>query len=131
MKTKIIAYWTTTALITLETLAGGVTDLLHGSTMLVAGPRVVDVVTQLGYPVYLLMILGFWKLLAAVTLLVPDFARLKEWAYAGIFFELTGAAASHAARGNWSEIAAPLILTAITLASWILRPADRTLPNAP
>jgi hypothetical protein len=131
VKTKIIAYWTTTALITLETLAGGVTDLLHGSTMLVAGPRVVDVVTQLGYPVYLLMILGFWKLLAAVTLLVPDFARLKEWAYAGIFFELTGAAASHAARGNWSEIAAPLILTAITLASWILRPADRTLPNAP
>jgi hypothetical protein len=127
VKGKVIGYWMATALISLETFVGGLTDLVHGGTMLVSGPRVVDVVTQLGYPAYVLTILGVWKLLGAITLLVPGFARLKEWAYAGIFFELTGAAASHAARGNWNLLLAPLILTAITLASWILRAANRTL----
>ena len=127
MKTKTIAYRTTTTLIALETLAGGVTDLVHGRTMLVSGPLVVDVVTHLGYPVYLLAILGVWKVLGGITLLLPRFPRLKEWAYAGIFFELTGAAASHAARGNWSDLTAPLILAALTVASWALRPPNRTL----
>src|SRR5437879_2479352 len=129
MKTKAIGYWITTTLIALETLAGGVTDLAHGRTMLVSGRRVVNVITQLGYPVYLLKILGVWKLLGAITLLVPRFPRLKEWAYAGIFFELTGAAASHGARGNWSELTAPLLLAALTIASWALRPPNRTLPT--
>jgi len=127
MKAKETVYWTTTILIALETLAGGVTDLAHGRTMLVSGPSVVEVITQLGYQVYLLKILGIWKLFGGITLLVPRFPRLKEWAYAGIFFELTGAATSHAAHGNWSEIIAPLILTALTVASWALRPPNRTL----
>jgi uncharacterized membrane protein YphA (DoxX/SURF4 family) len=126
MKAKNIAYWATTTFIALETLAGGVTDLMHGRTMLVSGPPVVDVLTHLGYPVYLLTILGVWKFLGGITLLVPRFPLLKEWAYAGIFFELTGAAASQAARGNWSELTAPLILTALTIASWALRPPNRT-----
>jgi len=95
--------------------------------MLVSGPLVVDVVTHLGYPVYVLTILGCWKLLGGVALLVPRFPHLKEWAYAGIFFELTGAAASHAARGDWRELTAPLILAALTVASWALRPPNRTL----
>jgi len=95
--------------------------------MLVSGPPVVEVMTQLGYPIYLLAILGVWKLLGGITLLVPRFPRLKEWAYAGIFFELTGAAASHAALSNWRELIAPLILTALTIASWALRPPNRTL----
>ena len=129
MKAKGIGYWTTTTLIALETLAGGITDLTHGRTMLVSGPPVLEVITQLGYPAYLLTILGIWKLLGGVTLLVPRFPRLKEWAYAGIFFELTGAAASQAARGNWSEIIAPLILAAVTITSWALRPPTRTLRN--
>jgi len=129
MKTKAIGYWTTTTLIALETLAGSVTDLAHGRTMLVSGPPVVNVITQLGYPVYLLKILGVWKLLGAITLLVPRFPRLKEWAYAGIFFELTGAAASHAAHGNWRELTAPLVLAVLTIASWALRPPNRTLPK--
>ncbi len=129
MKAKAISYWVTTTLIALETLAGGVTDLTHGRTNLVSGPPVAAVITQLGYPTYLLMILGVWKLLGAIALLVPRFPRLKEWAYAGIFFELTGAAASHAARQNWSELIAPLILAALTIASWSLRPPDRTLGN--
>src|SRR2546430_16157496 len=94
-------------------LGGGVTDLAQGRASVVSGPFVADVITHLGYPVYLLTILGVWKLAGGVTLLVPGFPRLKEWAYAGIFFELTGAAASFvarrdyrrsdcAARSNWS-----------------------------
>jgi len=129
MNATVIGYWATTILIALETLAGGITDLAHGRTMLLSGPPVIGVITQLGYPVYLLTILGIWKLLGGITLLVPRFPRLKEWAYAGIFFELTGAAASHAARGNWREIIAPLILVALTLTSWLLRPSRRVLQN--
>src|SRR5262245_13630669 len=82
MKTKAIAYWATTTLIALETLAGGVTDLAQGRSMRVSGPSVAEVVTQLGYPLYILVILGVWKLLGAITLLAPRFPRLKEWAYA-------------------------------------------------
>src|SRR5262245_37191346 len=73
MKTKAIAYWTTTTLIALETLAGGVTDLAQGRSMLVSGSSVAEVVTQLGYPLYILVILGVWKLLGAITLLAPRF----------------------------------------------------------
>jgi hypothetical protein len=128
MKTKAMVYWTTTTLVALEALAGGVTDLAHGRTVLVAGPPVVEVISHLGYPMYLLTILGVWKLLGAIALLVPGFPRLKEWAYAGIFFELTGAAASHVARGDEvRELFAPLILTVLTVASWALRPQSRTL----
>lgn len=126
MKLKIIGYWATTAAIALETLAGGVTDLLHGREILVVGDPVVQVVTHLGYPVYVLTILGVWKLLGGIVLLIPRFPRLKEWAYAGIFFELTGAAVSLALHGE-SFISSPLILAMLALASWALRPPDRTL----
>lgn len=125
---KSTGYWVSTALIAFETLAGGVMDLAHGRTMLVIGPPVVEIVTHLGYPVYFLAILGFWKVLGAVALVVPRFPRLKEWAYAGIFFELTGAAASLAAHGDPArELVAPLVLAALAVASWCLRPPDRTL----
>jgi len=128
MKIRIIIYWVTTVLIALETLAGGVMDLAHGRTSVVSGPFVVDVITHLGYPVYLLTILGVWKLAGGVTLLVPGFPRLKEWAYAGIFFELTGAAASFVARGEITgDLIAPLVLTSLAVASWALRPQSRTL----
>ena len=128
MKIKIIIYWVTTVLIALETLAGGVTDLAQGRASVVSGPFVADVITHLGYPVYLLTILGVWKLAGGVTLLVPGFPRLKEWAYAGIFFELTGAAASFVARGEITgDLIAPLVLTGLAVASWALRPQSRTL----
>jgi DoxX-like family len=122
-----IFYWTTTALIVLETLAGGVADLTHGRTLLVSGPFVTDVVAGLGYPVYVLWIIGIWKILGAITLVVPGFLRLKEWAYAGIFFELSGAVASLAACGRTAGLVAPLFLLGLALASWALRPGDRTL----
>ena len=129
MRLKLIGYWVTTAAIALETLAGGVTDLIHGGTDLVSGQPVVQIVTHEGYPVYLLTILGVWKLLGGITLLAPRFPRLKEWAYAGIFFELTGALASGIVRGGdpSTVIWSPLILVALAIASWALRPSGRTL----
>jgi len=129
MKLKLISYWVTTAAIALETLAGGVTDLIHGGTELVAGQPVVQIVTHEGYPVYVLTILGVWKLLGGITLLAPRLPRLKEWAYAGLFFELTGALASGIVRGGdpGTVIWSPLILAALAVASWALRPPSRTL----
>ncbi len=128
MKTKIIAYWATTVFVALELLVGGATDLLHGREILVIGDPVVQVITYLGYPVYFLTILGLWKLLGAVALLVPRFPRLKEWAYAGAFFDMTGAAASWALHGDSVSNSIWLILMAVlVLVSWALRPQNRTL----
>jgi uncharacterized membrane protein YphA (DoxX/SURF4 family) len=126
--TKMVAYWVVTVLIALETLVGGVADLIHGRSILVAGPPVVDVVTQLGYPLYFLGIIGVWKLLGGITLLVPGYPRLKEWAYAGIFFELSGAAASWlACEHNMGEAVVPMLLALLALVSWALRPQHRLL----
>ncbi len=120
---KVIGYWVTTAIIEFELLVGGITDLVHGRALLVLGPPVVDILAQLGYPVYLLTILGIWKILGAIALVVPRFPRLKEWAYAGVFFEMTGAAASWIATGdNTGQFIAPLIFAVFAMASWALRP---------
>ncbi len=125
---KVIGYWATTIIVTLELLAGGVTDLIHGPALLFAGDPVVLALEQLGYPAYLLMILGVWKLLGAIALLVPRFPRLKEWAYAGTLFVYVGAAASLAARGGgMGDLIAPLAFAVLTLASWALRPPGRIL----
>ena len=135
MKWKLIVYWVTTALVAGEQLAGGVTDLIHGGTGVVSGPSVVLLMERLGYPVYFLTILGVWSLLGSITLLAPGFPRLKEWAYAGIFFEYSAAVFSKAAvpgflRGIDDPTAliwTPLILAVLTLVSWALRPQSRTL----
>jgi uncharacterized membrane protein YphA (DoxX/SURF4 family) len=128
MRAKAIGYWATTFFVALELLAGGLTDLVHGREALVAGQPVVAFITHLGYPVYVLTILGGWKLLGAVALLVPRFPRLKEWAYAGTFFEMTGAAVSLGASGaDVGTVSFPLFVAALALASWALRPPDRTL----
>jgi DoxX-like family len=125
---KSVVYWIATTLIALETLAGGATDIAHGRATLVTGTPVVDAVTSLGYPVYILTILGIWKLLGGATLLAPRLPRLKEWAYAGIIFELTGAAVSLIVRGyGVGDVATPLVLAALAIASWALRPPSRTL----
>ncbi len=122
-----IVYWTTTTLIALETLAGGFADLTHGRTLLVSGPLVSNVLAGLGYPAYVLWIIGIWKFLGAIILVVPGFLRLKEWAYAGLVFELSGAVASLAACGRTADLIAPLFLLGLALASWALRPANRRL----
>lgn len=130
MKVKMIAYWATTTVIALELVFGGMTDLLHGGMDVVSGEPVVDVLAHLGYPAYLLTILGLWKLPGGIVLLAPGVPRLKEWAYAGAFFVYAGAAASGVVRGRDDPstlIWGPLIFAAITLASWALRPQTRTL----
>ena len=125
MKAKVIAYWTTTALVASFIGSGGVAQLalLRGNVQ--------GTVPVLGYPLYFMTILGFWKVLGAIAILVPRFPRLKEWAYAGIFFDLTGAAASCAAVGGYGvyafHIIAPLFLAGLTVASWALRPQSRTI----
>jgi hypothetical protein len=126
MKAKNITYWTTTVLIAFFIGSGGVAQLARV-------PGTVDgFVHILGYPRYFVTILGFWKVLGAIAILVPRFPRLKEWAYAGIFFDLTGAAASSAAVGGSGgiyafHILAPLVLAVVAVASWALRPESRTI----
>ncbi len=124
-KTKNIAYWITTILIAFFIGSGGGAQIAQ----YLGNPH--GVVPILGYPMYFFAILGFWKVLGAIAILVPRYPRLKEWAYAGIFFDLTGAAASVAAVGSYGAYAfhviAPLILTAFTVASWALRPESRTI----
>ncbi len=125
VRAKNIAYWTTTALVAFFIGSGGVSQL--------AIPRGngQGTVPLLGYPLYFFIILGFWKVLGAVAILVPRLPRLKEWAYAGIFFDLTGAAASCAAVGGYGaygfHVLAPLFLAVLAVASWALRPASRTI----
>jgi DoxX-like family len=121
MRTRTIAYWATTLIVAAELVSGGVLDLARtGST--------VATLHHLGYPTYLLSILGPWRLLAAAALLAPGLPRLKEWAYAGTFFELTGAALSFAAvGGSTGNVVTPLLLAACAVASWALRPPSRTL----
>ena len=125
MKTKSIAYWTTTILVALPIGSGGVSQVMQYR----ANPH--GVVPELGYPLYFFAILGVWKALGAIAILAPRFPRLKEWAYAGIFFDLTGAAVSCAAVGGYGaygfHVIAPLILTGFTVASWALRPESRTI----
>ncbi len=123
----MIFYWVTTVLIATETFVGGVVDLTHGRTGVVSGPRVTDIVAGLGYPLYVLAIIGSWKILGAATLVLPGSLRLKEWAYAGISFELSGAVASLAACGHRTELIPPLALLGLAIASWALRPPSRTL----
>src|SRR5262249_17790305 len=83
---------------------------------------------QLGYPTYVLTILGAWKIPGSITLFLPGLPRLKEWAYAGIVFELTGASASHALRGNnAADVLTPLAMTLVAMTSWALRPPSGTL----
>ena len=84
---------------------------------------------HLGYPAYFMTIIDVWYMLAGVSLLAPRFPRLKEWAYAGLVFNYTGAAASHLAVGDPAvTLVAPIIFTALVVASWALRPSARRTP---
>ena len=119
MKARNIGYWVTTGLLAAAFAAGGVGDLTRGPDM-VAG------MAHLGYPAYFLLILGVWKVLGAVAVLAPGLPRLKEWAYAGMVFDLTGAAFSHAASGDAAgKVITPLVLCGLVAASWALRPESR------
>ena len=116
-----VAYWITTALTAFVYVSGGAVDI--------ARPEfAVQGIVHLGYPEYFMVILGVWKVLGGIVVLLPGLPRLKEWAYAGMVFNLTGAAASHAASGDVAgEIATPLVILAIVAMSWALRPTSRKL----
>ena len=118
LKLKLIGYWGATAFFAFLMLMFAWGELSPG-----------QINVQSGFPAYLLTILGVWKLLGVIALLVPGFPRLKEWAYAGFFFDLTGAAVSGIVRGADPEVVVwtPIILILILLASWALRPPSRTL----
>ncbi len=123
MKTKSVVYWATTILVAFPIGSGGISQVMQ----YLGNPH--GIVPVLGYPMYFFGILGVWKALGAIAILVPRFPRLKEWAYAGIFFDLTGAAASCAAVGGYGaygfHVIAPLIITCFAVASWALRPESR------
>src|SRR5689334_21859039 len=124
MNIKMIAYWTTTAALVFVMLSGALGELtLQWGT--------IETHTVLGYPLYLLNIIGIWKILGALAIAVPRLPRLKEWAYAGMFFNMTGAFISHALVGDYGVGAFHLIATGsialLVVASWVLRPQSRTL----
>src|SRR5579859_62657 len=124
MRSKLatVGYWVSTALVAAALVLGGAIDAAHP-------PSAVAFLAHLGYPAYFLVLIGVWKVLGGIAVLAPRFPRLKEWAYAGIFFDLTGAAASCAAVGGYGaygfHVIAPMILTGLTVASWALRPQSR------
>lgn len=121
---RTIAFWFLTVIIAQELLAGSTWALLRN-------PFDRAQLTHLGYPLYLLYILGVWKFGGGVVILLPRFKRLKEWAYAGAVFDFSGGAASHLfLRDGPQTWAYPAILVAVTLISWALRPDGRRLPSS-
>ena len=104
---RAIAYWLLTIVVAFEMAAGSLWDLLRIEYVRV-------VITHLGYPIYFLFIIGIWKLPCALALLAPRFPRLKEWAYAGAFFNYTGAGFSHLLGGDGADKwVGPLVLAEI------------------
>ena len=120
-KRQIISYWIVTIIVALESLAGGIADILQV-------PDYMSVLKQLGYPPYFAVILGTGKVLAAFAILIPRFPVLKEWAYAGLVLQFTGAMLSQIFVGNSATmLIAPFIFLCLIIASWWLRPPSRRM----
>jgi hypothetical protein len=120
----IITYWTFTVLLVFELAAGSLWNLLQIEWVRVQ-------LNHLGYPLYYTYISGLWQIGGAAVIIAPGFPRLKEWAYAGSFFQFSGAVASHLLAGDGAEAwLTPLVFLMFVIVSWALRPADRRLPNA-
>jgi uncharacterized membrane protein YphA (DoxX/SURF4 family) len=114
-----IIYWIATLWLSLGMISTGIVQLIKMKDE-------ADLFTRLGYPAYLLTILGVWKLLGVVAVLIPKFPLVKEWAYAGFFFAMSGAVFSHLASGDEAkELFGPVLLIILTVVSWYFRPADR------
>jgi len=121
---KMIAYWTVTALLAISITLSGIGQLMqYGGN--------IELVTNIGFPLYVTAILGTWKLLGVIAIVMPGFPRLKEWAHAGIFFLMTGAALSHVFANDFGDsgfhVILPLMYAALNIASWALRPESRRL----
>ena len=125
-KRNKIIYWTATLWLSLGMVATGVVQLIKL-------PEEVNMMEDLGYPLYVLTLLGIWKLLGVVAVLVPKFPLLKEWAYVGFFFAMSGAVFSHIAHGDQAiTLFGPVLLLMLTTISWYFRPAERKVifPNS-
>lgn len=120
-KQNKIIYWVSTIWLSLGMTSSGIVQLMQWK-------QETAMMTHLGYPVYLLTIISVWKILGVAAILAPRFPLLKEWAYAGFFFVMSGAVLSHAVSGDEAkEVFGPLLLLILTALSWYFRPADRRL----
>ena len=120
-KRKSIWFWIITAILSFCIFSGGLAQAFQ-----VDG--VVKGFKPLGYPNYFISIIGIWKVLGIIAILIPGFKLLKEWAYAGIFFTMTGAVISHIASNDiHPQIIAPALFAVFAVLSWYLRPADRKI----
>lgn len=120
-KRNKIIYWIVTIFLSIGMLTGGIQQ-----TFQIGGYN--EIITKLHYPLYVLSILGVWKILGVIAILIPRFPLLKEWAYAGFFFAMSGAAISHFVVGqSFIEALPALILLAVTVLSWYFRPSDRKI----
>ncbi|WP_194766488.1 DoxX family protein [Tamlana sp. I1] len=116
-----IIYWIATVWLSLGMLSTGIVQLLQLEEN-------IQSMELLGYPMYLLSILGVWKILGVIAILLPKFSLLKEWAYAGFFFVMSGAIVSHLAVGDETvTLFGPTLLLVLTIVSWYFRPASRKL----
>jgi hypothetical protein len=119
-----VLYWAATLLTALAFSVPGLGNLIRA-------PHIAQDMAHLGYPAYFPAILGTWKVLGAIAVVAPRLPRLKEWAYAGMIFDLTGAAASRAAAGDGAAmVVVPLMIAGVVLASWSLRPPARRLESS-
>lgn len=119
-RNKII-YWIATLWLALGMTATAIVQLIK---MKEQG----DMMVLLGYPIYFLTLIGIWKILGVITILFPKFPLLKEWAYAGFFFAMSGAIFSHLAIGDDAKtLFGPILLLVLTMVSWYFRPADRKI----
>ena len=121
-KRNKIIYWITTVLLCFGMLGSGIAQIIQSQDM-------IDLVVPLGYSSYFLTIIGVWKVLAVIALLSPGFKLIKEWAYAGLFFLLTGAIISHLASGHYEikEIIGPVMQTVFLVTSRYFRPDNRKI----
>lgn len=125
-KRNKIIYWMATGWLALGMLSTGTVQLLRADDE-------TELMSRLGYPAYVLTLLGIWKILGVVAVLIPRFPLLKEWAYAGFFFAMSGAMFSHVAVGHGAkELFGPALLLLLTGLSWYFRPPNRkTATTAP
>lgn len=130
-KSHKIIYWIATLWLALGMLSTGMVQLLKVEAEGAVAPPGVYGIKYLGYPVYFLTILGIWKLLGVVAILLPKFPLVKEWAYAGFFFIMSGAIFSHIAMHDpLVEMLPSLLLLTLTVVSWHFRPARRRVVPA-
>lgn len=119
-----IIYWIATVWLALGLFATGIAQLLGAD-----GQGGADMLAKLGFPAYIMPLLGVWKVLAVLALLVPKFPLIKEWAYAGVFFLMSGAIYSHIAAHDAAVETLPgLLLLVLGVISWFLRPESRSFP---